>query len=498
MPPTTPTPISTAIAALATTARGDPALAGAYLVGGAVRDALLGRPVTELDIASPAPGATTAALARALGSSVVPIGGEHELRRVPLEGGWIDVTPLAGTLDEDLARRDFTINALALPLTALPDRLEAMRRSEVIDQYGGLADLDARLIREVSPTAIADDPLRALRAIRLAATLDLEIETSTERSMNAVASRLPDVPDRVGQELSLLFASERAAAGARLLERTAFLEVCFPELIAGRGVDQRPHHTWDVLEHQLRAAEWVGILLAPRPPTDESAATIWHLTWDTPWPDSSWGPIRDHLEANAPVLRLATLLHDIGKPSTRTIEADGRTRFFHHGPRGAHIASTRLRTWRFPTRTIARVALLLHQHLRPGQIAATGELPSPRALHRFHLRLGDATPDVCLLFLADSLATAGVEQLLPRWPAYVAHVQRIACWHAPPAARALARIVDGHAVIEATGLPPGPAIGDILDAIAEAAAAGEITDATEALALARRLAAEVRQPPPAE
>jgi len=509
MPPTSPSPISVAIAAIATTARGDaalsqttggdPALADAYLIGGAVRDALLGRPVTELDIASPAPDATAAALARALDSSVVPLGGPYNLRRVPIEGGWIDVTPLAGTLAEDLARRDFTINALALPLTALPDRLEAIHRSEVIDQRDGLADLDAHLIRQVSPAAIPDDPLRALRAIRLATTLGCAIEADTEAAVRASAPSLPDVAaERVGEELSQLFASQRAATGVRLLERTALLEVCFPELIAGRGVDQRPHHTWDVLEHQLVALEWIDVLLASEPPEDEQAAAIWHLTWDTPWPDSSWGPARDHLEAHAPVLRLATLLHDIGKPSTRTVESDGRTRFFHHGPRGADIAADRLRAWRYPTRTIERVALLLEQHLRPAQVAATGDLPSPTALHRFHLRLGDATPDVCLLFLADSLATAGVQQLLPRWPAYVAHVQRIACWHAPPSARALARIVDGHAVIEATGLPPGPAIGDILEAIAEAAAAGEITDATEALALARRLASEVRQPPPTE
>ena len=488
-----PQSIGDAIARIAALARAGSALGEAYLVGGAVRDALLGLPVTELDVASATAAATAAAIADALDSTVVPIGGEYELRRVPLEGGWIDITPLADTLEDDLARRDFTINALALPLAALPDPLEAMRRSELIDRYGSLADLDARLVREVSPTAIADDPLRALRAVRLAATLDLEIETNTERSMKAVASRLSGAPDRVGQELSLLFASERAAAGARLLQRTALLGVCFPELIAGHGVDQRPHHTWDVLEHQLRAAEWVDILLASRPPTDERAASIWHLTWDTPWPESSWGPIREHLEAHASVIRLATLLHDIGKPSTRTVEADGRTRFFHHGPRGADIASARLHAWRFPARTIARVALLLQQHLRPGQIAAPGELPSPRALHRFHRRLGDATPDVCVLFLADSLATAPFEQLLPRWPAYVAHVQRIACWHAPPSARALARIVDGHAVIEATGLPPGPAIGEILEAIAEAAAAGEVTDQAEALALARRLAEELGQ-----
>ena len=481
-------PASTAIEQLAHVG-GDRALGEAYLVGGAIRDALLGRPVAGLVVASATPEATAAALAAARGSEVIPIGGRYDLRRVPLDGGWIDVTPLAGDLSSDLERRDFTINALALPLSALPDRLESMLRGAVIDEHGGLADLDARLIRQVSVSAIIDDPLRVLRAIRLAATLGFTIELSTEAAIHGSAHTLTSVAaERVGQELSLLLDSERSATGIRLMERMSLLEVCFPELIDGRGVTQRPHHMWDVLEHQLVALEWIDVLLAAGPPEDEPAATIWRLTWDKDWPETPWGPARDHLDAYAPVLRLATLLHDIGKPSTRTVEADGRTRFFDHGPRGAEIAAERLRAWRFPTRTIERVGLLLEQHLRPGQVAAPGELPSPRALHRFHRRLGDATPDVCLLFLADSLATARPEELVPRWPAYVAHVQRIVCWQEPPSARARARIVDGHAVIEATGLPSGPAIGAILEAIAEAAAAGEITDRAGALTLARRLA----------
>jgi len=475
--------------AVATIARNAPELPEAYLVGGAVRDALLGRPISELDIASATPDVLAAQLAEALDSSVVPLGGLHGLRRMPLDGGWIDVTPIEGSLEDDLARRDFTVDALAVPLTALPNSLDRLNRTEVLDRHEGLADLDARSIRQVSPSAIAADPLRALRAIRLATVLEFTIEAETEGATAAAAPELAGVAaERLGAELALLFGSRRAATGLRLLERTALLEVCFPELIAGRGISQRPHHTWDVLEHQLVALEWMDVLLDHEPPRDERQAAIWHATWDEPWPDTSWGAMRTHLDEHAPVLRLATLLHDIGKPSTRTVEADGRTRFFGHGPVGAELAAARLRSWRFPERPIARVQLLLQQHLRPGQIAAPGELPSARALHRFQRRLGDATPDVCLLFLADSLATAPIEELLPRWPAYVAHVQRIACWHEPASARRLAGLVDGHAVLEATGLEPGPEIGRILEAIAEAAAAGEVTAHAEALDLARRLA----------
>ena len=492
-----PIDLERAVPAIARSARAGGALAEAYLVGGAVRDALLGRPAGELDVASGDPEAAAAALAAVAESSVTAIGGLYELRRVPLARGWIDVTPMRGGIDADLGRRDFTVNALAAPLPALPERLESLDRGAVIDRHGGLADLDGGVIRQVGTSSIADDPLRALRAIRFATVLGFDLEGGTEAATAAAGEALGTVAgERVGAELTLLFAARRSGAGVRLLERTGLLGVCFPELVAGRGVSQRPHHTWDVLEHQLQALEWIDVLLdgePPEAPEHGAAATIWHETWDTPWPETRWGGVRAHLERHAGVLRLATLLHDIGKPSTRTVEADGRTRFFGHGSRGAELAAERLRAWRFAERTIERVALLLEQHLRPGQVAAAGELPSARALHRFHSRLGDATPDVCLLFLADSLATAGVEVLLPRWPAYVAHVQRIACWHEPAAAQALARLVDGHAVIEATGLEPGPAIGRILEGIAEAAAAGEVSDEAGALALARRLAADERQ-----
>ena len=314
-------------------ARGASERPDAYLGGGAVRDALLGRHVTELDIASTALETTASRLADLLDSSVVPLGGDYELRRIPLADGWIDVTPIASSIEDDLDRRDFTIDALALPLAALPDRLEALQRHEVLDRHGGLDDLDRRLVRQLSATVIADDPLRALRAIRLATVLDFTIDPDTERSVAAAAESLSNVAvERVGSELSRILASERSAAGFRLLEQTALLEFCFPELIAGRGVSQRPNHSWDVLEHQLVALEWIDVLLATEPPEDESAAAIWHITWDTAWPATPWGEARAHLEAHAPALRLATLLHDIGKPSTRTVEAGGRTRFFGHGP----------------------------------------------------------------------------------------------------------------------------------------------------------------------
>jgi poly(A) polymerase len=220
----------------------------------------------------------------------------------------------------------------------------------------------------------------------------------------------------------------------------------------------------------------------------EAARELWTSTWHrTPWPDTRWGPMRSHLAGHATALRIATLLHDVGKPETRTEEPDGRSRFFGHATVGSRLAVAQLRHWRLPLVLIERVGLLIEQHLRPGQVSASGQLPTARALYRFQEALRDATPDVCFLFLADSLGTVGAEALVPRWPVYISHVQRIACWQPPPAAAQIHRLVDGNSVMAVTGLRPSATVGRVLAAIDEAAAAGEIATPEAALELAVRL-----------
>jgi poly(A) polymerase len=277
------------------------------------------------------------------------------------------------------------------------------------------------------------------------------------------------------------------------LEATGLLPVLFPELAASRGVAQRPNHVADVYRHQLAALEWLDHLLGESPPSDEPARTIWHGLWsDAGWADATG--VRERLASQSTTLRLATLLHDIGKPATRTVDDDGRTRFIGHAGLGAAMAIGICRRWRFSVALTAGVERLVDAHLRPGQVAAPGQRPTDRALFRFHRDVGDAVAAVCWLFLADSLATAGAPALLPRWPRYVAHVRAIIEWSPPPAAAGLRSVVDGHAVMRATGLPPGPMVGQVLGALAEAAATGEVVDERSALRLAVALAEEARRP----
>jgi poly(A) polymerase len=467
-----------------------------FIVGGALRDALLGRAVHDVDIAMAGDSAAFAtAAADLLATRSVPIDLEHlGVHRLPLADGAIDIVQLQGDLETDLARRDLTINALAVRLTDLPDAgLAALDRGAVIDRHRGLADLAAGIVRFTSPRVVPADPLRALRAVRIATEIGFTVDRDSERAIADNARSLSDVAaERVGAELQRLFACTDTHHGVGTLETTGLLAVLFPELAAGRGVGQRPNHITDVYRHQLAALEWLDRLLGETPPSDGSARAIWQGLWnDAGWADAT--EVRQALAAQSTTLRLATLLHDIGKPATRTVEDDGRTRFFGHAELGAEMAIAICRRWRLPAALTTGVGQLVDAHLRPGQVAPPGQPATDRALFRFHRDVGEAVAPLCWLFLADSLATVGAEALLPRWPGYVAHVRAIIEWTPPPAATGLRSPIDGHAVMRATGLPPGPIVGQVLDALAEAAATGEVVDQRSALLLARKLADEERR-----
>ena len=467
-----------------------------FIVGGALRDALLGRAVHDVDIAVAGDSATFAtAAADLLATRSVPIDLDHlGVHRLPLADGAIDIVQLQGDLETDLARRDLTINALAVRLTDLPDAgLAALDRDAVIDRHQGLADLAAGIVRVTGPRVVAADPLRALRAVRIATEIGFAIERDSERAIADNAHRLTHVAaERVGAELQRLFACTDTHHGVGTLETTGLLTVLFPELTAGQGVAQRPNHIADVYRHQLAALEWLDRLLGETPPPDGPARAIWQGLWnEASWVDAT--DLRQALAAQSTTLRLATLLHDIGKPATRTVAEDGRTRFFGHAELGAEMAIAICRRWRLPAALTSGVGQLVDAHLRPGQVASPGRPATDRALFRFHRDVGEAVAPLCWLFLADSLATVGAGALLPHWPAYVAHARAIIEWTPLPAATGLRSPVDGHAVMRATGLPPGPIVGRLLDALAEAAATGVVVDEHGALRLAVKLAEEQRR-----
>ncbi|HEY6760705.1 MAG TPA: hypothetical protein VI318_14505, partial [Baekduia sp.] len=229
------------------------ALAGepAWIVGGAVRDELLGRPVADVDVAIAGAGGTVRgaakALARAVGGPAFELSGEFGAWRVigPERAWQVDVSPLQGaTIEEDLSRRDFTVNAMARPVEG--------EGGAVVDPYGGAEDLAARRLRMVAPASFADDPLRVLRLARFACELELVPDPETVAAAAAHAAQIERVSvERVFAELKRVLAADRVLEGLELMDVLGLTPHVLPELSALRGVEQNHYHHLDVHDHTI-------------------------------------------------------------------------------------------------------------------------------------------------------------------------------------------------------------------------------------------------------
>ncbi len=391
----------------------------AYLVGGGVRDALLGRPVTDWDVA------TDALPERLL--SLFPTGG-YDNRfgtvQVPSGGLKLEVTTFrrdhqyadhrrpdsvtfTDSLEEDLARRDFTVNAIA------------WGRDGIVDPTGGMADLESGLLRSVGDpaTRFDEDALRLLRAARLAAQLNFAIEPLTLAAMSQTAATVQYVSqERIGEELRKILHAAQPSAALRILADTGVLRFALPELDAQRGVPQDKVPGMDLWGHCLAA-------------TDAAA----------------------QLDPASPRLRLAALVHDIGKPGTL---ADGH--FIGHDTEGARLAELMLARLAFPRREVEAVADLVRFHMFSYESRWSGA-----AVRRFIKRVGrDLVSDQLNLRAADNIgsglpAGAGnLEELRSR-------IAKELSSGAPLTLRELA--VHGDDLTEALDLAPGPVVGQLLD-----------------------------------
>ncbi len=456
-----------------------------YVVGGTVRDVLLARPAHDLDLALAGDARAWAReLADALGGHFVALDDERGVARIVLDTGevrQIDVAALQDTLDDDLRRRDFTIDAMAVRLG----------ERDVHDPCGGAVDLERGVVRMTAETVLDADPLRLLRGVRLAAELRFAIEPQTLAAIRERAPRvLEAAPERRRDELCRIFALADAERGVRLLDSAGLLDVLLPEVAVGKGVEQPKEHAYDVFEHNVRTVAALDVMLAATRP---AAATVW--MWDEVWDIFGWreSQLRAYFaeelsegRSRATLLRLAGLLHDVAKPQTRALQPDGRIRFFGHADEGAKIAAAICRGYRFSARETRWVALLVEQHLRPVQLAQLGEVPTRRALHRFFKDLADAAEAVLFLALADAAAARGPKMTREEWRRQVAYMNSLlvrsfedeGIVHPP-------RLLTGYDIMLQLGLPEGPLIGQLLAALEEAQAGGEIEGRDQALTFVR-------------
>jgi len=439
------------------------------LVGGAVRDALLGRsPAVDLDVAV-ASGALDIArrLAGALGIAFVPLDAERGAARVVAPGHRVDLADFrAPTLDADLAARDFTVNALAVPLRALLRQ----GRAAVHDPLGGLADLAARRLRLAGPDVLADDPLRALRGVRLASHLGFRLTPATRAAIRRTAPAISTVsPERVRDEVLALLSAPATARALRMADRLGLLAAVFPEVEAMRRTAQPAPHRFDVLEHSLRAVGACDRLLA-------------RLSALAPFGDELAAHVAEPLGggiSRRQILKLATFLHDVSKPETRrTIQ--GRVRFFAHDVLGAAKARAIGERLRLPERATSVLERLVRHHLRPMHLGAAGEL-TQRARYRFFRDVGGETRDLLLLVLADASAVGG-ESPFRLWPRMALVRELLAGWEEQRESARREPLLRGGDVMARFGLAPGPEVGRLLARAREAQDLGLVGTKDEALA----------------
>jgi tRNA nucleotidyltransferase/poly(A) polymerase len=466
-----------------------------YAVGGVVRDALLGRLSHDWDFAVSGSALPLARrVADQLGGAYFPMDVEHDTARIILiedDGSRINLDFAGlrgGNLETDLRARDFTVNAMAVDVRQ-PDAL--------LDPLGGLDDLRAKCLRACTPTSMSDDPIRVLRGVRQAAALGFHIDPDTRRLMREAVPGLPNVsPERRRDEIFKILDGRQPATCLRALEMLDVLPHTLPELSALKGVQQSPPHTADVWTHTLNvvtALEEILTALAPDYDPDKANNLMMGLLV------LRLGRFRQALGEHfatqlntdrtlRPLLFLAALYHDAAKPATRTQDDDGRIRFFEHDQRGAELIFKRAMALRLSNPEVDRIKLIVRHHMRPLLLMQAG-MPTARSCYRFFRETGAAGVDICLLSLADTLGTYGTTLSQIAWAAQLDVIRSLleAWWERPEQVVSPPALLNGNDLIRQFALSPGPQIGQLLEAVREAQAAGEISTLDEALDLVKHM-----------
>ncbi|MCM0676343.1 CCA tRNA nucleotidyltransferase [Micromonospora phytophila] len=403
-----------------------------HLVGGSVRDALLGRLGDDLDFCTDAHPDETLRVIKGWAESIWETGREFGTIGCQRDGLRLEITtfraeaydqvsrnPIVeyGTdLAEDLKRRDFTINAMAV---SLPEH-------RFTDPHGGLDDLAAKVIRTPGTPreSFGDDPLRMLRAARFAAQLRFAVHPDVHTAMIRMAADLDRITaERIRDEFTKLLCGADPITGLRLLVDTGLADRFLPELAGLKlEIDEHAQHK-DVYEHTLTVVDNA-------------------VSYETEGPDF--------------VLRMAALMHDVGKPATKAVGPDGRVSFHHHEVVGARLTKARLKALRYPKDVTAKVTALVALHLRFYGYGR-GEW-TDSAVRRYVADAGDLLPRLHKLTRSDCTTRnrRKAAQLAADYDALEERIARIA------AAEDLARVrpdLDGNAIMELLGVPPGPVVG---------------------------------------
>lgn len=445
------------------------------------------RQTNDIDIAVDGNALTIAeAVAEEVGGKFVVLDRANKIARVVIIGEerqWhLDFSSFSDDIESDLARRDFTIDAMAVEL----DGFSMESPLKIIDPFSGREDIKNKVLRAVSDRAFEDDAIRLLKAVRLAAELDFEIEQHTEFLIRECSQSVSKVAgERIREELLRLLHLPGAAHNLRRLDNLGLLTALLPEMMDGKGVGQPTVHFWDIFEHSLQTVATIEFVMRE---SDWEYSNGEMLT-TTIWSEE----IEKHLSQEVSkgsnhrvLLKIAALLHDVAKPRTRTLDDNGRARFLGHAKQGAELVINVMERLRFSGRETKLVEDMVMHHLHPVQMATEG-LPSSKAVYRYFRDRGDSGIDILFLALADYLACLGPLTTMKGWRRHCRLMSYILEEHEEQQAKIQpVKIVNGHDLMEKFGLASGPLLGELLKMLREAQASGDIKNREEALALAEK------------
>ncbi|MDO8886016.1 HD domain-containing protein [Candidatus Oleimmundimicrobium sp.] len=449
----------------------------AYLVGGYIRDKVLGRTGNDIDLVVVGDVEKYCRkLVDVLGGSFFLLGNKGVARIVVKneELRKIDVCSMQGKIEDNLKQRDFTVNSLAVDAKKLAEETMPI---QVIDIFEGLRDIKNKNISAVCPEAFKEDPLRILRAVRLSVELGFNIELKTVSFLKESVNLIKNVSaERLQRELFLIFALPHFYKAIELLGKLDIIKFVLPEVEEMKGVTQNNYHHLDVWGHTLLTLKNLEEILANLKKIfpSEHEKILSHINQ----------PFQGEFNRVVP-LKFAVLLHDVGKPKTKSVNSSETVCFYHHSEISFKIANGICKRLKISKEGTKIVGKLIAEHMRPGFLSKE-KGSSDKAIRRFLRDAGDETVEILLLSLADRGATLGplsTKESLNRHEDFVKNIMKI---YFSTIEKPILPLLTGHDLIKELNLEPGKLIGRLLEEIEEARAEGKISTKEEALVFAEK------------
>lgn len=452
-----------------------------YLVGGTVRDIILKRPIVDLDFAVSSNAMDFAYKFAELSDAVcVPLDEKHDISRLIFPNGYfyMDFSGIRGTdIITDLVARDFTINAMAIDASQILNNQDL----EVIDPTNGTKDLNSRLIKPASSQSIIDDPIRMMRAYRFAASLGFIVHDTTLDLIRESLVLLDSVSmERIRDELFKILSVDNSIRYLREMDNVGLLERIFPEIIPMKGMEQNEYHHLDVWDHSLLTLEYFEENPVPDSLEDYKQELEGYLQYE---------PVIGRQRLS--LLKLAALLHDIGKPHVRTMDKDGRIRFFNHNRKGAEIFLNIGSRLKLANREILFISKIIGDHMYPLGLSVFFRKPRTtkdknRIIRRFIRKADSELLGILLLSYADLQATQGEWRKHDDLEKLSEAIENTADMYFQETAFQ-PRLINGNDIMEEFKIPASPIIGRLLKQVTDAQVNGKISTRDDAMEMVKNI-----------